>query len=155
MFNHVASAIRATVCIDHRLLIWLAFACCTLQVDQVTETDVTCTAKTSAELDGLLTVFHTERSADSLENAQNDLPVLCETDRNCITALSKDFDIDFVSLSFTRTAEDVTQARSFMQKIGQGSCKVGFFLAALDTFVHLHGDAKASVKGTKSVACCA
>ncbi|KAK9796683.1 hypothetical protein WJX73_008597 [Symbiochloris irregularis] len=101
-----------------------------LTVDKVTDTDVVCTAKTSAELDGLLTVFHTERSADSLENSQNDLPVLCEADRTSIEALSKDFDIDFVSLSFTRTAEDVGQARSFMQKIGQPSCRI---IAKLET----------------------
>lgn len=95
-----------------------------LQVDEVTETDVICTAKTTAELDGLLTVFHTERSADGLVNTQNDLPILCEADRSIITALSKEFEIDFVSLSFTRTADDVQHARSFMAKIGHSSCKV-------------------------------
>ena len=95
-----------------------------LQVDDTTETDVICTAKTTAELDGLLTVFHTERSADALTNVQNDLPILCEADRSAIAALAKDFEIDFVSLSFTRSQDDVIHARSFMQKIGQGSCKV-------------------------------
>jgi len=37
-------------------------------------------------LDGLITVFHTERSADSLANLQNDLPVLCEEDKAALEA---------------------------------------------------------------------
>lgn len=94
------------------------------------DADVLCTAKTTAELDGLLTVFHTERSPDGLDNTQNDLPILCEADRVAITALANDFEIDFLSLSFTREVSDVIHARNFMQKIGQPHCKVRLARAA-------------------------
>eukprot|EP00887_Chlorella_sp_A99_P003611 scaffold7.g3611.t1 len=40
------------------------------QVEEVSPTEVVCRAKTSAVLDGLLTVFHQERSAEGLSNLQ-------------------------------------------------------------------------------------
>ena len=52
-----------------------------VQVDEVKSDEVICTSHNSAQLDGLLTVFHTERSADSLQNIQNDLPILTEYDK--------------------------------------------------------------------------
>ena len=52
-----------------------------MQVESVTKEDVTCVARNSAELDGLLTVFHTERSTDALQNVQNDLPILTDYDK--------------------------------------------------------------------------
>ena len=41
----------------------------------MSETEVVCRANNDATLGGLVTVFHVERSADSLENPQNDMPV--------------------------------------------------------------------------------
>ena len=55
-------------------------------MDSVGETDVVCTAMNAGVLDGLITVFHTERSADSLANLQNDLPVLCAEDKAALEA---------------------------------------------------------------------
>ena len=52
-----------------------------LQVDSVDDANVVCTAMNAGVLDGLITVFHTERSADSLANLQNDLPILCPEDK--------------------------------------------------------------------------
>ena len=52
-----------------------------VQVDEVKSDEVICTSRNSAQLNGLLTVFHTERSADSLQNIQNDLPILTEYDK--------------------------------------------------------------------------
>ncbi len=54
--------------------------------------DVVCTARNSAELDGLLTVFHTERSADTLQNVQNDLPILTDYDKQVRLSLSDRLD---------------------------------------------------------------
>lgn len=51
-----------------------------------------CTARNSAELDGLLTVFHTERSADTLQNVQNDLPILTDYDKQVRLSLSDRLD---------------------------------------------------------------
>ena len=45
------------------------------------DANVVCTAMNAGVLDGLITVFHTERSADSLANLQNDLPILCPEDK--------------------------------------------------------------------------
>ena len=45
------------------------------------DSNVVCTAMNAGVLDGLITVFHTERSADSLANLQNDLPILCPEDK--------------------------------------------------------------------------
>jgi len=90
----------------------------------VTETDVICTANSNSQLDGLLTVFHTERSPDGLSNKQNDLPILCSEDKATLKALSREFEIDFVSLSFTRQAGDVDQAREYLKSIGLDTTKV-------------------------------
>ena len=48
------------------------------QVDDVAGNDVVCTARNNASLDGLLTIFHTERSSDTLQNVQNDLQILSQ-----------------------------------------------------------------------------
>ena len=48
------------------------------QVDEVAGNDVVCTARNNASLDGLLTIFHTERSSDTLQNVQNDLQILSQ-----------------------------------------------------------------------------
>lgn len=87
-------------------------------------TDVVCVAQNDATLDGLLTIFHVERSADGLSNAQNDLPLLSEYDRQCLAALARDYEIDFISLSYTRSAEDVGEARAFLDSIGLANTKI-------------------------------
>jgi pyruvate kinase len=58
-------------------------------VVEVTDTDVHCTAATAAVLDGLLTVFHTERSDEGLSNIQNDLPVLTDFDKQAMEVLAR------------------------------------------------------------------
>lgn len=50
--------------------------------------DVVCVARNDALLDGLLTVFHVERSCDELLNLQNDLPLLSDYDKECIMSLA-------------------------------------------------------------------
>lgn len=92
----------------------------------MTETDVVCKSANQSPvvLDGLLTIFHTERSPDQVDNVQNDLPILCGVDMNALTALCADYEIDFVSLSFTRTADDVVAAREYLDSIGMTSTKV-------------------------------
>lgn len=95
-----------------------------MKVDEVTETEVFCTANGNSELDGLLTVFHTERSSNSLANKQNDLPILHAMDKTALEALAKDFEIDFVSLSFTRDGDDIDQARQCLKSVGLEATKV-------------------------------
>ena len=94
---------------------------------------ITCVASNAASLGGLLTVFHTERSEDGLSNMQNDLPVLCPEDKQMITALAAEFEVDFVSLSFTRSGEDVAAARDFLDAVPGGACSSTKILAKLET----------------------
>lgn len=96
------------------------------------DTEVFCTANGNSELDGLLTVFHTERSSNTLANKQNELPILHPTDMAALEALAKDFEIDFVSLSFTRSGDDLDQARQFLKSIGLESTKVCWRYCSLD-----------------------
>jgi len=44
-----------------------------------------------------------ERSNDSLSNLQNNLPLLSEYDKDAIQALGGEFEVDFISLAYTRT----------------------------------------------------
>jgi pyruvate kinase len=44
-----------------------------------------------------------ERSADSLLNLQNNLPLFSEYDRQAIAALGREFEVDYVNLAYTRT----------------------------------------------------
>jgi pyruvate kinase len=74
-------------------------------------TDVVCVAQNDALLDGLLTLFHVERSSDALLNTQNDLPLLSDYDKECLATLGQEYEIDFVSLSYTRTMDDVIEVR--------------------------------------------
>ncbi len=122
--------------------------------------DIHCVANNAAVLEGLLCVFHVERSSgNGLSNTQNELPLLSDWDKQCIAvrerwdarlgapllsseaarrqlcscaplpcwlvlcthalvlgspavqALGAEFEIDFINLSYTRTAEDVREAR--------------------------------------------
>jgi len=78
---------------------------------------ITATAGNGASLAGLLTVFHSERSPDGVANLQNDLPVLTAADKAALAALAGEFEVDYVSLSFTRCAEDVVAAREWMDTV--------------------------------------
>lgn len=78
--------------------------------------DVVCVANNDTTLDGLLTIFHTERAAEGVSNIQNRLPVLTPGDEEAIVSLAADFEIDFLSLSFTRSAEDIGYVREFLDR---------------------------------------
>lgn len=95
-----------------------------LEVVDVSDTEVICQAKNDAVLDGLLTVFHQERSEEGLSNIQNDLPALTDFDRQAVAILASEFEIDFLSLSFCRSVDDVMEARDFLTSIGADHCKV-------------------------------
>ena len=95
-----------------------------MQVDDIQGDDVICTANNHDNLDGLVTIFHTERSPDTLNNVQNDLPIMTEDDKSNIKDLSTEFEVDFISLSFTRSGEDIQVAREFLDSIQMSTTKV-------------------------------
>lgn len=95
-----------------------------VKVDDIQGDDVICTANNHANLDGLVTIFHTERSPDTLNNVQNDLPIMTEDDKSNIKDLSTEFEVDFISLSFTRSGEDIQVAREFLDSIQMSTTKL-------------------------------
>ena len=56
-----------------------------------------------------------------LPAAQNDLPLMCDWDKQCIQALGSEFEIDFINISYCRTAEDVREAHRCMGWTGLGA----------------------------------
>lgn len=95
-----------------------------LEVEEVNAAEVICLAKNGSKLDGLLTIFHQERSTQGLSNLQNDLPCLTDFDRQAIQVLASEFEIDFVTLSYCRSPEDIQEARDFLDSIGASHTKV-------------------------------
>lgn len=101
-----------------------------LEVVAIEGGDVVCEAKNGAVLDGLLTIFHQERSATALSNLQNDLPALTDFDRQAVQVLAAEFEVDFLSLSYCRSVEDVDEAREFLDSIG---CEATKLVAKVET----------------------
>ncbi|KAK7261993.1 hypothetical protein RIF29_28320 [Crotalaria pallida] len=82
-----------------------------MQVDEVNGRDVICTVKNSSTLAGSLFTLHASQ-------VHIDLPTLSEKDKEVISTWGAKNKIDFLSLSYTRHAEDVRQAREFLSKLG-------------------------------------
>lgn len=108
-------------------------------VEVVNECDVVCVARNDALLDGLLTVFHVERSSDELLNLQNDLPLLSDYDKECIISLAVDYEIDFISLSYTRSVDDVVEARAFLDAVGLQNTKIFAKLESRQSLLNFKG----------------
>ncbi|KAG1656689.1 hypothetical protein FOA52_007259 [Chlamydomonas sp. UWO 241] len=90
-----------------------------LQVTSVEASgDVLCVAQNEATMEGMLTLFHVERSVFGVSNRQNTLPLFTDRDKFCIEQLKKEFDIDFLCLSYVRDSSDVLAAREYLDSIG-------------------------------------
>ncbi|KAI7732404.1 hypothetical protein M8C21_019882 [Ambrosia artemisiifolia] len=82
-----------------------------LEVDKVEGADVVCMIKNSATLAGALFTLHASQ-------VHIDLPTLTDKDKENINTWGVRNKIDFLSLSYTRHAEDVREAREFLSKLG-------------------------------------
>ncbi|KAJ8433313.1 hypothetical protein Cgig2_012881 [Carnegiea gigantea] len=82
-----------------------------LEVSEVKGEDVICRIKNSATLSGPLYTLH-------VSQIRIDSPTLTDKDKEVISTWGVRNDIDFLSLSHTRCAEDVRQARDFLSKLG-------------------------------------
>ncbi|XP_019152588.1 PREDICTED: pyruvate kinase 1, cytosolic-like isoform X2 [Ipomoea nil] len=82
-----------------------------LEVDEVKDEDVVCVIKNSATLTGSLFTLHASQ-------IHIDLPTLTDKDKEAISSWGVQNKIDFLSLSSTRHAEDVREARNFLSKLG-------------------------------------
>lgn len=117
--------------------------------------EVICLAENDAVLQGLVTIFHVERSTtgQDVANLQNDLPLLTDFDKSSIEALGKEFEIDFISLNMARNGDDVKAARAFLNSVGLKSTKIITKLAtrlALNSFEAIlkHSDGIMINRGT-------
>ncbi|URE42743.1 Pyruvate kinase [Musa troglodytarum] len=82
-----------------------------LEVSELKGEDVVCMIKNTATLAGSLFTLH-------VSQIHINLPTLTEADKNAIGTWGVRNKIDFLSLSYTRHAEDVRQAREFLSKLG-------------------------------------
>ncbi|ONI21820.1 hypothetical protein PRUPE_2G091200 [Prunus persica] len=82
-----------------------------LEVTEVNGEEVVCLIKNSATLSGPLYTLH-------VSQIRIDLPTLTDKDKEVISTWGIRNNIDFLSLSYTRHAEDVRHAREFLSKLG-------------------------------------
>ncbi|EYU38599.1 hypothetical protein MIMGU_mgv1a004441mg [Erythranthe guttata] len=82
-----------------------------LEVDEVQGDGVVCIIKNSATLAGALFTLHASQ-------VHIDLPTLSDKDKQVISSWGVQNKIDFLSLSYTRHAEDVREAREYLSKLG-------------------------------------
>ncbi|CAN6703688.1 unnamed protein product [Malus baccata var. baccata] len=82
-----------------------------LEVTEVNGEDVLCLIKNSATLSGSLYTVH-------VSQIRIDLPTLNDKDKEVISTWGVRNTIDFLSLSYTRHAEDIRHAREFLSKLG-------------------------------------
>ncbi|KAJ4720663.1 Pyruvate kinase family protein [Melia azedarach] len=82
-----------------------------LEVTDVDGEDVVCQIKNSATLAKQLYTLH-------VSQIHIDLPTLTDKDKEVISTWGVRNNIDFLSLSYTRHAEDVRQARDYLSKLG-------------------------------------
>ncbi|KAH9674882.1 Pyruvate kinase 2 [Citrus sinensis] len=82
-----------------------------LEVSEVKGNDVTCVIKNTATLAGSLFTLHASQ-------IRIQLPTLSDKDKEVISSWGVQNKIDFLSLSYTRHAEDVRQAREYLSKLG-------------------------------------
>uniref|UniRef100_A0A5B7CF53 Pyruvate kinase n=1 Tax=Davidia involucrata TaxID=16924 RepID=A0A5B7CF53_DAVIN len=82
-----------------------------LEVVEVKGEDVVCVIKNTATLAGSLFTLHASQ-------IRIDLPTLSDKDKEVISTWGVQNKIDFLSLSYTRHAEDVREAREYLSKLG-------------------------------------
>ncbi|GAB4821631.1 hypothetical protein N2152v2_008677 [Parachlorella kessleri] len=97
-----------------------------LEAKEVFDGKVICEATNSATLDGLLTVMicHRPEYSGVDSSADLELPLLTQNDVECIKAFSQEFEIDYVSLSYTNSARDVYECRALLDSIAMNQTKI-------------------------------
>ncbi|KAF0896540.1 hypothetical protein E2562_024393 [Oryza meyeriana var. granulata] len=112
-FSGLARAVKpgATIFVGQYLFTGSETTSVWLEVSEVNGDDVVCVIKNSATLAGSLFTLHCSQ-------IHIDLPTLSDEDKDVIRKWGVPNKIDFLSLSYTRHAEDVRQAREFLSKLG-------------------------------------
>ena len=55
---------------------------------------------------------------------QANLPLLTDGDKAAIRAMTREFDIDFIALTYTCSGDDVLELRRFLDSMGQDAIKI-------------------------------
>ncbi|XP_050387713.1 pyruvate kinase 1, cytosolic-like [Argentina anserina] len=112
-FSGLAKAVNKgdTIFIGQYLFTGSETTSVSLEVTEVSGEDVVCLIKNSATLEGSLYTLHVSR-------IRIDLPTLTDQDKEVIKTWGVCNNIDFLSLSHTRHAEDIRHARAFLSKLG-------------------------------------
>ncbi|KAK4283967.1 hypothetical protein QN277_000863 [Acacia crassicarpa] len=112
-FNGLSKAVKQgdTIFIGQYLFTGSETTSVWLEVTEVHGDDVTCLIKNSATLAGSLYTLH-------VSQIRIDLPTLTDKDKEVISTWGLQNNIDFLSLSYTRHAEDICHAREFLSKLG-------------------------------------
>ncbi|RLM58922.1 pyruvate kinase [Panicum miliaceum] len=112
-FSGLAKAVTpgATIFVGQYLFTGSETTSVWLEVSEVKGDDVVCIIKNTATLAGSLFTLHCSQ-------IHIDLPTLSDEDKDVIRKWGVPNKIDFLSLSYTRHAEDVRQAREFLSKLG-------------------------------------
>ena len=98
-----------------------------LEVKSVSETDVKCVATNDASLVGLLIALVSHREFELTSHSQDlntELPLMAEHEINDLKTLGKEFEIDYISLSYCNSAADVREAREILDSIGMEQTKI-------------------------------
>ncbi|GBG64977.1 hypothetical protein CBR_g48726 [Chara braunii] len=83
-----------------------------LTVDKVADDEVVCIPKNSATLTGALFTVHAAK-------AQMAIPTLTERDLQILGTWGRRNAVDFISLSYTRSADDVRECKAQLEKMGE------------------------------------
>ncbi|KAJ6432969.1 PYRUVATE KINASE [Salix viminalis] len=112
-FTGLSSAVKTgdTIFIGQYLFTGSETTSVWLEVTEVNGEDVVCLVKNSATLSGPLYTLH-------VSQIHIDLPTLTDKDKEVISTWGVRNNIDILSLSCTRHAEDVRHAREFLSKLG-------------------------------------
>jgi len=98
-----------------------------VQVLSSSPKEIRCVAQNSATLVGVLTVLVSHREFElSLHDhdLNRDLPLMSPHDMECLRTFGADFEIDFLTLSYSNSAEDVWSARQTLDAVGLTQTKV-------------------------------
>lgn len=88
-----------------------------LTVQSMDGDTVTCVCSNACMLEGVQLTVH-------IGNMKNEAPILSDSDKDALKGFGARNRIDFVALSFTRSAADVVEARAFLDKIGMAETKI-------------------------------
>ncbi|KAJ6805741.1 pyruvate kinase 1, cytosolic-like [Iris pallida] len=109
-YTDVAKAVKAgdTIFVGQYLFTGSETTSVWLEVLETSDHEVTCLVKNSAILSGFILTMH-------ISQVQINLPTLTSTDKQVISTWGVQNNVDLISLSYTRSAEDVRELRTFLR----------------------------------------